>query len=254
MNFTSSKNKLVLKDRLFVSLRFGFRAFLPIFVFVMVVFLKLTLLAYALVLLSKWRVVATKPRFWWLNLQPHLVDLIFALSVVYFMAWPDLVLAYQLLWLAIYFVWIFVFRIWGTPWNQMLQGVVAQGLGMSFLIYHLDRIHPAFMVAIAWVIGISAARHILSGFKKEVYHGSLIHIWGLFVAQLTWVFLHWHINFWIIPPLVFLQVVFLATFSLLYALHRQDSLPKFFIRQVIISLLILTIVTLILSSIQVISL
>ena len=152
MNFTSSKNKLVLKDRLFVSLRFGFRAFLPIFVFVMVVFLKLTLLAYALVLLSKWRVVATKPRFWWLNLQPHLVDLIFALSVVYFMAWPDLVLAYQLLWLAIYFVWIFVFRIWGTPWNQMLQGVVAQGLGMSFLIYHLDRIHPAFMVAIAWVI------------------------------------------------------------------------------------------------------
>src|SRR6478735_8680014 len=39
-------------------------------------------LAYALVFLSKWRVIAVRPRFWFANLQANLVDFMVGISVV----------------------------------------------------------------------------------------------------------------------------------------------------------------------------
>ena len=37
--------------------------------------------ALALVILSKWRVIAVRPRFWWANIQANTVDIIVGISV-----------------------------------------------------------------------------------------------------------------------------------------------------------------------------
>ncbi|RKV95158.1 MAG: hypothetical protein D8G53_09440, partial [Candidatus Saccharimonas sp.] len=38
--------------------------------------------ALALVILSKWRVIAVRPRFWWANIQANLVDVAVGVGIV----------------------------------------------------------------------------------------------------------------------------------------------------------------------------
>ena len=222
-------------------------------VFLTIAFLDLPILAYGLVLLAKWRILANKPRFWWSNLQSNLIDLVFGLSVVYFMSWQGLTLWQQVLWLVIYFLWIFALKS-RVAWQwSLVRGLIIQGLGVSLLIYNVDFVALPLILAGVWLISLIAARHILNGLPKMSYHNSLIHIWGLFALQLAWVLLHWQITFWIIPRLTFLLVVLLFSSSLLYALYLQQSLPTFLCRQIIISTLIVVMVVLLLSSIHTIS-
>lgn len=253
MNLTSSKNRLVLKDRLFAVLHFAFKLLLPIFAFLIIVFLELPLLAYILILLSKWRILSVKPRFWWSNLQINATDLIFSLSVIYFMSFPQLELYQQLIWLFAYFVWILGFRSRSLQSKHLLQGLIAQGLGVSALIYSIDQASLPLILFGIWLVSVLAARHILNGLPKETRYESLIHIWGLFSIQLAWVLLHWQVNFWVLPHLVFLQSVILSAFSLLYFLHHNNSLPVFLYRQVITSVLIITIAVLFLTSFHAVS-
>ena len=165
----SSKNKLVFKDRLFVSLHFGLRAFLPVVVFLTIAFLDLAILAYGLVLLAKWRILANKPRFWWSNLQSHFVDLVFGISVVYFMSWPSLTLWQQVLWLVIYFLWIFTLK-GRVAWQwSLVRGLIIQGLGVSLLIYNVDFVSLPLALGGIWLVSLIAARHILNGLPKMSY-------------------------------------------------------------------------------------
>lgn len=253
MNLTSSKNKLVLKDRLFSILYLSLRLLLPVIVFLIIVFLELPILAYILILLAKWRILSVKPYFWWSNLQINAADLIFGLSVVYFMSLPQLELYQQLIWLFVYFVWILGLRSRSAQNKNLLQGVIAQGLGVSVLIYSIDQISLPLILFSIWLISILSARHILNGFPKEARHESLVHIWGLFSIQLSWILLHWQVNFWILPHLVFLQSVILSAVSFLYILHQKNNLPVFLYRQVITSVLFITAFVLFLSSIHAVS-
>ena len=254
MNLTGGRNKLVLKDRFFVGLHFVLRALLPLAVFLVIVFLKLPVLAYGLVLLAKWRILATRPRFWWNNLQSHLIDLAFSISVVYFMSWPDLALWQQIIWLVIYLGWIFGLKGLAAWQGGLVRGLTVQGFGVALLIYNLNQIPLPLVLVGIWLVSLIAARHILNGLTKKQYHRSLMHIWGLFALQLAWVLLHWQINFWVIPRLSFLLVVVLFASSLLYILHLHQRLPAFLLRQIVASTLIVVFFVLFLSSIHTLSL
>ena len=239
---------------MFIGLHFSLRSFLPIFVFLIIVFLELPALAYILVLLSKWRILAGKPRFWWSNLRINAADLIFSLSVIQFMSWPSLELSHQLIWLFLYLVWVLVLRSMAPPNKNILQGIIAQGIGVSTLLYNTGQIYLPLLLFGVWIISISAVRHMFHGLPKMDYFKSLIHIWGLFSIQLAWVLLHWQINFWFIPHLVFLQVVILTALSILYILHQKKTLSLFLKRQIIVSLLIIVALVLFFSGIRTVTL
>ena len=253
MNLATGRNKLVFKDRLFVGLHFVLRALLPLVVFLTIAFLELPVLAYGLVLLAKWRIVATKPRFWWINLQSHLLDLVFSISTVYFMSWPSLSLWQQALWLAIYLAWIFGLKGLASWQGSLVRGLIVQGLGVALLIYALNQIPLPLVLIGIWLVSLIAARHILNGLPRTHYHRSLMQIWSLFALQLAWVLLHWQINFWVIPRLAFLLVIILLASSLLYILYTHQRLPAFLRRQIIASTLIIVFVVLFLSSIHTLS-
>ena len=61
-----------------------------------------------LVLLSKWRVVAVRPRYWILNIKSNLVDLVVGISIVMlvYMAGTDGLNAWHIILTVIYIIWL----------------------------------------------------------------------------------------------------------------------------------------------------
>ncbi|MYB40172.1 hypothetical protein F4X86_02805 [Candidatus Saccharibacteria bacterium] len=247
MNSPSGKRRLVVKDKLWNGLHFCLRSLLPISVFLIVAFLAVPALAYVLILLSKWRILAAKPRFWWPNLRANAADLAFSFSLVLFMGWPSADLTQQLIWLAIYLLWVFVFKTDRLPAGHVWRGLAAQGMGAAALIYSLNQLPLPAVLAGIWLVSLIAVQHILSGFPKRDYHSRLTQIWGLFAIQLAWVMLHWQVNFWIIPNLAVLLAVVLLASSLLYSLHLREAAHGAARRQILASTLIVTFAVLIFS-------
>ena len=247
MNSPTGKRRLVVKDRLWNGLHFCLRSLLPVSVFLIVAFLAAPAPAYVLILLSKWRILAAKPRFWWPNLQAAAVDLAFSFSLVLFMAWPGAGLAQQLVWLAVYLLWAFVAKADKLPAGHIWRGLAAQGLTSSALVYSLDRLPLPVILAGIWLVSLAAARHILNGFPKRDYHRRLVQIWGLFAAQLAWVMLHWQVNFWVVPNSAVLLSVVLFASSLLYSLHLREAASKAVVRQILGSALVVVFAVLVLS-------
>ena len=59
--------------------------------------------ALALVILSKWRVIAVRPRFWWANIQANLVDVAVGVGIVGLMYLPNIGFTYsRLYWSILY--------------------------------------------------------------------------------------------------------------------------------------------------------
>ena len=73
-------------------LHIGLVMILPVAAFVLVR-LGFVQLALSIVVLSKWRMFAVRPRFWSANLRANAVDLMVGLSAVLFMAHSDAALA-----------------------------------------------------------------------------------------------------------------------------------------------------------------
>jgi len=62
--------------------------------------------AFGLVLLSKWRILAVRPRYWFANVQANLVDIIVSLSVVVLLYAANGALVMQLLLTMAYIGWL----------------------------------------------------------------------------------------------------------------------------------------------------
>ena len=73
-----ARKRSFLSEVVYTALNVG----LAIAVLLVVLYTQSIWFAIAVVILSKWRVFAVRPRFWWANLQSNLVDFIVSVSVV----------------------------------------------------------------------------------------------------------------------------------------------------------------------------
>lgn len=161
-------------------------------------------LAYVLVLLSKWRVIAVRPRFWFANLQANFVDFMVGISVVTLMlltaAATPLVAA---LMAALYAAWLLVLKPRTVQRWVVVQASVAQFVSLValFSLAHNFELKPfitdstVLTVLLAWLIGYMAARHALSSYRGEDERALLSLVWGLVVAELAWLAHHWTIAY-----------------------------------------------------------
>src|SRR3954464_12076022 len=98
---------------------------LPLAVFLLVVmdpaFVKVAL---AIVVLSKWRMFAVRPRFWAANVRANSIDLMVGLSIVLFMANSDSLLI-KIVWAAAYAVWLLFIK----PGNSVAKVTAQAFLG-----------------------------------------------------------------------------------------------------------------------------
>lgn len=143
-----------------------------------------------LVLLSKWRVLAVRPRYWWANILANLVDIIVGFSFVVLLFQGSGALSFQIGLTVAYIIWLLLIKPRSKRSFVLVQSVVAVFLGVTALasvVYALDVV--VFVLGM-WLIGYAALRHLLVHYDEPLT-SYLSLIGGLIMAQLGWFGYHW---------------------------------------------------------------
>lgn len=182
----SSKHRSLLSELVYVGLNVA----LAVAVLVVVLAIESPLPAFALILLSKWRVLAVRPRYWFANIQANMVDIIVSVSLVVLLYAASGALVAQILLTLLYVVWLLVVKPRSKRSFITLQAGVAVFLGVTALL-SVSYSWPSSPVVVAmWAIGYSAARHVLSSYE-EVHMSFYSLVWGMILAELGWLLYHW---------------------------------------------------------------
>jgi len=194
-------------------------------------FSDLPVLAYILIFLSKWRVLAVRPRFWWDNFQANLLDLLLGLSVVTMLWQAKSVFILQVVITILYIIWLIALKPMTSRFSIQAQAAVAQFVAITAL-YSASYIWPSWTVVMGmWVIGYISARHTLGAFDEEDDVTLLSLLWGLFVAELGWLAYHWSIAYSIvatdsifkIPQIAIIITVISYFATRMYTLHSTGK-------------------------------
>jgi hypothetical protein len=189
-------------------------------------------LAFALVLVSKWRVLAVRPRYWFANIRSNLIDIIVSISVVlhlYTINEANIDDERKLILLAIltalYIAWLLFLKPRSKRSYMAAQAGVAVLVGVAALFTVSYNWPVSLVVTGMWLIGFAAARHILSTYDEET-HGLFISLgWGVAFAEIGWIAYHWTIAYSL--PLVtsFLipQVAIIASLVCFLGYKAYDS-------------------------------
>lgn len=202
-------------------LHIGLLVLLPLLVFILVrlgdTFIKL---AYAMILLSKWRMFAVRPRFWPAIVRANSVDIIVGLSVVLFMTHASSQWL-QLLWAVAYGVWLVYIKPRSTMFMTALQAGIAQLFGLM-AIYVAWAGAPLFALVLGTgLVCTLAARHFFDTFD-EPYAKLLSYFWGYIGATLAWVLGHWLLFYsFVAQPTLILSVLGYGLAGLYYFDHTE---------------------------------
>lgn len=182
----SHKRRSRLSDVLYVTLNIA----LAIALLVIVHFGQSPWLAIAVVLLSKWRALAVKPRFWFANIVANMVDIIVGVSTVALLYAANGELAPQLLITALYIGWLLFIKPKSKKRMVTIQAGIAVFVGVTALATVSYSWDSFFVVLLMWLIGYSATRHVLSNYDEPMTGIYSLIIGGMF-AELGWISYHW---------------------------------------------------------------
>ena len=222
-------------------LHLGLVLVLPLAVFVLVR-LDFVQLALSIVVLSKWRMFAVKPRFWAANVRANAVDLMVGLSIVLFMTHSSSVWL-QIVWAVLYAVWLLAIKPGSGVTMVTAQAFIGQFTALSAL-YLTWADGPVYgLTFLSGVFCFMAARHFLDAFD-EPYARMLAYIWGYFGAALTWLLSHWLLFYrGVAQPTLLLSTLGYGM-AVLYYLDHNDRLNKGVRRQFIFIMVAIVVVVL----------
>lgn len=215
------------------------RVILPITLFAMVR-LQFVQLAFILIILSKWRIFAVRPRFWMANIRANSVDLIVGISVVLFMIHSNSALL-QLFWVILYSIWLILIKPATNLLMISVQAFLGQLAGLMAL-YVAWAAGPLYgLTIITALICYVSARHFFDGFE-ETYSKLLSYIWAYFGAALAWLLGHWLLFYkFVSQPTLLLSTIGYGM-AVLYYLNHGDKLSKNIQRQFLFIMLAIVIV------------
>jgi hypothetical protein len=182
----SSKRRSLLSELIYILLNIA----LAVAILVVVRAVDSPLAAFALVLLSKWRILAVRPRYWFANVQANLVDVIVSLSVIVLLYAAYNAFVAQCIITVLYIVWLLFIKPRSKRAFIAIQAGTATFLGVTALLsVSYDWIASVVVVAM-WLIGYSTARHVL-GSHDEVHISFYSLVWGMVIAEIGWLAYHW---------------------------------------------------------------
>ena len=189
-------------------------------------------LALGLVMISKWRVLAVRARYWFVNIKSNLVDSIVSVSVVlhlYNIDVSTLTDFRKLVLLGIvtllYIVWLLVIKPRSKRNFVAAQAGIAIVLGTSAL-FIISFSWPASVVVLGMaLIGFSAANHVLNTYDDEMHPLFLSLAWSVIFAEIGWVAYHWTIAYSlpVVTSLLLPQVTIVAALTSFVAFKAYDS-------------------------------
>lgn len=147
-----------------------------------------------LVLLSKWRVVAVRPRYWWVNIKANLVDYTvgISLALLVYMAGTDGLNFWHILLTVIYAVWLVIIKPRSETIMTEVQAIFAIFFGTFATALVTSQLDPIVGVICCFVIGYGTSRHVL--IQSDDHDFTLTtFICGLLLAEMSWIFYHWAI-------------------------------------------------------------
>ncbi len=201
----------------------GLNALLALLVFVLVR-TDFTQLALTLILLSKWRMFAVRPRFWPANIRANAVDIIVSLSFLLFMVHTGSQWV-QLAWTAGYAFWLLVLKPASSVLIVSLQAMVGLLFGMTALFIGWGDGALIWLVVCSGLMCYLVARHFLDSFD-EPYAKLLSYLWAYFGAGVVWVLGHWLLFYGFLAQPTLLLVAVGYGLAALYYLDHHDKLSK----------------------------
>jgi len=223
----------------------GLNVLLPILAYILVR-IDFVGLAILLVLLSKWRMFAVRPRYWAANLIQNGVDIMVAVSLIIFMATTSVVW-WQLFWTLAYGAWL----LWLKPRYDVLsvsaQAMIGQLLGLSVLYLKFGDGSIVGLVAGTWLVAYLAARHYLTSFE-EPHSALLAHIWAYFAASLAFILSHWLLFYGTIAQIIIILTTIGYGLAALYYLDATDRLGKTLQRQMLSIMLAILLIIVVFSN------
>ncbi|MDB5175370.1 MAG: hypothetical protein JWM81_228 [Candidatus Saccharibacteria bacterium] len=217
---------------------------LPAIIFVLVR-LEFVQLALSVVVLSKWRMLAVRPRFWLANIRANAVDIIVGISIVLFMVNAPSA-ALQLGFAVAYAIWLVFIKPASGLLPISIQASIAQFCGLMAL-YLVWTDGPLYgLTLVTGMVCFLAARHFFDGFN-ETYARLLSYLWGYFGAAVAWLLGHWLLFYGFISQPALLLSALGYGLATLYYLDHHDRLSKGLRRQFIFIMLAVVAVVLIFS-------
>lgn len=201
--------------------------------------------ALAVILLSKWRMLAVRPRHWWPNIRANGVDLIVGISLLAFMTQTSSGLVKVLLALA-YGVWLLLIKPRSDMFYVSIQAFVAQVVGITALLMAWSDQQTAILVIMSGIICYVSARHFFTSFDEP--HAPLYsHSWGYFGASLSWILSHWMLFYSALAQQSLLLGVIGFGLAALYYLEQTDRLSTLIRRQFVFIMVAIVVVVLVFS-------
>lgn len=208
----------------------GLLVLLPILAYILVR-INFVAIAILLILLSKWRIVAVRPRYWLANIVANGVDITAGVSLVLFMSNTS-VAWWQLFWAALYGVWLTWLKARSDVLSVSAQAMIGQLLGLAVLYLKFGDASLPVLVAGTWAITYLAARHFLTSFE-EPHTALLAHVWAFFSASLAFVLGHWLLFYGTIAQIIVLLTTIGYCLAGLYYLDATERLTPSLQRQML---------------------
>jgi hypothetical protein len=201
----------------------GLNVLLALLVFVLVR-IDFVQLALAIILLSKWRMFAVRPRFWPANVRANSVDIIVSASILLFMVHGGTTWL-QLGWTVAYALWLLVIKPASSALMVSVQAMTGLLFGLTALFLGWGGSELMLLVLAAAVVAYLAARHFLDAFD-EPYAKLLSYLWAYFAAGLTWILCHWMLFYGFLAQPTLLLTALGYGLAALYYLDHNDRLSK----------------------------
>ena len=179
---------------------------LAVMLLVLVIVVNVPWPALGLVLLSKWRIFAVRSRYWVANIRANLIDTIVGISMVVLLYAASGDLTTQILLTALFIAWLLFLKPRSKRAYVAAQAMTGLLLGIAAIVQISPTLPVSIVVALSWVVGYAATRHILS-IQHESHINFLSLLWGFVVAEIMWLSYHWTIGYQIGNSLQLSQVV-----------------------------------------------
>ena len=212
----------------------GINAALPLVLLLLVLDFGSAWPALVLVLLSKWRVFALRPRFWWVNIKANFVDFLVGVSYVGLLYLSTGNLPVMLLLAVGYGVWLLYVKPRSDHSSVMLQAGISQFVALTVLFSLSIIVNEFFIILGCFGVGYIVARHVMANYEED--RAELIsYLWGLVVSQLGWLLYRWTITYDVglpfkIPQIALLTLVISMAAAKLYAAAKAHRLNMSLVR------------------------
>ncbi|MCA9335953.1 MAG: hypothetical protein KDA17_02355 [Candidatus Saccharibacteria bacterium] len=215
------KRRSKLSEAAYVTLNVG----LAVALLVIVLVGQSPWLAVVVVLMSKWRALAVRPRFWFANLVANMVDIIVGVSMVVLLYGANGSLWLQIALTVLYIIWLLLIKPRSKRSFVAAQAGIAVFLGvtaLSMISYSWDSL---LFVAGMWVIGYVTIRHVLGSYEEPLTMMYSL-VGGALFAEMGWIGFHWMMAY-PLPGFGTIQLSQLALFMVLFCFDAERAYASY---------------------------